>query len=264
LNLTPDSFHDGGLYVRVEDAVRRAHALTEAGADALDLGGESTRPGASPVPLDEELRRVLPVLESLSDSPLPRSIDTTKAEVARRALAAGASIVNDVSALDADPDMAEVCAQAGCGLVLMHMRGNPRTMRSLSRYDDVVAESITTLEASLARAVRAGVREENVFLDPGIGFAKTQEQNLEILRRLSEYHVLGRPILLGVSRKSFLARFGGASSAERLASTLATAALSIRSGVEVLRVHDVAEHVSVVRAAEAIAEPATEPEGTAC
>jgi dihydropteroate synthase len=234
------------------------------GADAIDVGGESTRPGAAPVPADEELRRVLPVLEELAGNGVPLSIDTMKADVARRALAAGATIVNDVSAFGHDPEMAEVCAAAGCGVVLMHMRGTPESMRTLARYDDVVAESIAELEAALERAVRAGVHERNVFLDPGLGFAKTPDHNLEILRRLSEYRVLGRPLLLGISRKSFLARTGAPSTEDRLPATLALAALAVQSGVDVLRVHDVHEHVQAVRAAEAVAEHATLPEDTTC
>jgi dihydropteroate synthase len=215
LNVTPDSFHDGGRHDAPPAAARHARAMIDGGADALDLGGESTRPGADPVPTDEEIRRVVPVLELLEDCGLPISIDTMKSTVARRALDAGATMVNDVSGFTHDPAMAEVCASARCGVILMHMRGTPATMRSLARYDDVVTESIAALESSLARAVHAGVREEDVFLDPGIGFAKAPEHNLEILRRLSEYHALGRPLLLGISRKSFLGRFGGDTSQER-------------------------------------------------
>lgn len=254
LNVTPDSFSDAGQSFLPADAVRRAHSLIAAGADALDLGAESTRPGAAPVSLDDELRRLLPVLEQLEGCEVPLSIDTTKARVARRALEAGASIVNDVSAFLADPAMAEVCASAGCGVVLMHRRGTPETMRGLARYHDVVSEVVEELESSLARAIRAGVRETNVFLDPGIGFAKTAEQSFEILRRLPELFALGRPLVLGVSRKSFLARTGGAEIDERLSGTLAAGVLAVHAGVEVLRVHDVGEHVRAVRTAEAILE----------
>ncbi len=264
LNLTPDSFHDGGRFTHPERAVDHAQSMVADGADAIDVGGESTRPGAVPVATDEELRRVLPVFEELAGIGVPLSIDTMKAEVARRALAAGATIVNDVSAFGHDPEMAEVCAGAECGVVLMHMRGTPASMRSLARYDDVVAESVAELEAALERAIRAGVHETNLFIDPGLGFAKTPEHNLEILRRLREYRALGRPILLGISRKSFLARTGAPSTEDRLPATLALAALAVQSGVDVLRVHDVREHAHAVRAAEVVAEPAYLPGDTTC
>jgi dihydropteroate synthase len=263
LNLTPDSFYDGGRFVEAPQGLQHARAMMAEGADAIDVGGESTRPGASPVSVNEELRRVLPVLEELSGEGIPVSIDTTKAEVARRAIAAGSTIVNDVSALTHDPAMAGVCAEAGCGVVLMHSRGTPATLR-FARYDDVVAESIAELAAALEGAVAAGVREANVFLDPGIGFAKRPEHNLEILRRLPEYFQLGRPILLGISRKSFLSRYGGAASEDRLPATLALAALAVRAGVGVLRVHDVAEHCRAIGAVEALTEPTHLPEDSTC
>ncbi len=252
VNLTPDSFFDGGAHEEPSAALRHARLLLDAGADALDLGAESSRPGAAPVPVDVELARLLPVLEPLAEAGVPLSVDTTKAEVARRALAVGATIVNDISALERDPEMAEVCAEARCAIVLMHMRGTPETMRSLASYDDVVDDVAASLERSLRRAVHAGVLEETVFLDPGIGFAKTTAQSLELLRRLPELASLGRPIRRGASRKSFLDRFGGSSPADRLAGTLAVGALAALAGVEVLRVHDVAEHVQAVRVAEAL------------
>jgi dihydropteroate synthase len=264
LNVTPDSFYDGGRYTEPSAAATRARAMIDGGADALDLGGESTRPGADAVSVEQEIRRVVPVLELLEDCEVPISIDTMKSAVARCALDAGATIVNDVSGLTHDPAMAEVCASARCGVILMHMRGTPATMRSLAHYDDVVTESIAAMESSLARAVRAGVREEDVILDPGIGFAKTPEHNLEILRRIPEYHALGRPLLLGVSRKSFLGRFGGDTSQERLPASIALALRAAQAGVEVLRVHDVAEHARALRAWDMIGEPTPKPEDSTC
>jgi dihydropteroate synthase len=226
--------------------------LVEAGADALDLGAESSRPGSAGVPADEELARLLPVLESVTELGVPVSVDTVKASVARRALQAGASIINDISALSHDPAMAEVCAEAGCPVVLMHMRGTPRDMQTRTDYDDVVAESVAHLKERIGFAREAGIRESNVVIDPGIGFAKTADQCLEILAQLSDYHELGRPVLLGASRKSFLARFAGEEAGARLEGTLAVSALAVLAGVSILRVHDVAENLRAVRTVEAI------------
>jgi dihydropteroate synthase len=252
LNLTPDSFSDGGRFFDPSAAMRQARRMIEDGADALDLGAESSRPGAAPVSQEEELRRLLPVLEEVVSLGVPVSVDTIKARVAREALARGAAIINDISALTADPEMIHVCADGNAGVILMHMRGTPRDMQSLTDYDDVVVESIAFLRESRARAVSAGILEENVFLDPGIGFAKTAEQNLEILRRLREYQSLMQPIVVGASRKSFLARFGGEATEDRLAATLAVSILAVVRGGAILRVHDVAENVRAVRAAEAL------------
>jgi dihydropteroate synthase len=263
LNLTPDSFSDGGRFSDPSRAVQHARRMIEDGADALDLGAESSRPGAAPVSEEEELRRLLPVLEEVVPLGVPISVDTVKARVAREALAKGAAIINDISALAADPEMARVCADGNAGIILMHMRGTPRDMQSLTDYDDVVVESIAFLSSARARAVSAGISEEHVFLDPGIGFAKTAEQNLEILRRLQEYQSLGQPIVVGASRKSFLARFGREATEDRLAATLAVSILALVRGASILRVHDVAENVRAVRAAEALM-PQSITEETKC
>jgi dihydropteroate synthase len=256
VNVTPDSFSDGGRYPTVEAAVARGQALARAGADLIDIGGESTRPGAEPVPLQAELERVLPVLEALRDrTDVPLSIDTRKAEVARRALAAGASLVNDVSGLGHDPEMAQVVARAGAALGLMHMQGTPQTMQADPRYDDVVGEVLEALAASMERAVRAGVARDRLWVDPGIGFGKTLGHNLFLLRHLSELHVLGAPILVGTSRKRFLGTLaGGRSPEERLAGTLGSiAAVAALRGADVVRVHDVAEAKDALAVADAIA-----------
>ncbi|HEV2769739.1 MAG TPA: dihydropteroate synthase, partial [Solirubrobacteraceae bacterium] len=206
VNVTPDSFSDGGRYVAARDAIARGHGLVAQGAAILDVGGESTRPGAEPVGAEEELRRVAPVLEGLAGAGARLSIDTTKVAVARAALAAGARVVNDVSALRFDPGLAGVVAAAGCEVCLMHMLGEPRTMQHDPRYDDVVADVKAFLEERLAFAVAEGIAEERVWLDPGIGFGKTVAHNLELLRRLDELVALGRPVVVGTSRKAFLGR----------------------------------------------------------
>jgi len=252
LNLTPDSFSDGGRFFAHAAAVEQAHAMVEAGADALDLGAESSRPGAEPVSREEELRRLVPVLEEVASLGVPISVDTVKAAVAQEALARGATIINDISALTRDPKMAQVCADAGAGVILMHMRGTPQDMQKRTDYDDVVRESIAFLKEARARAISAGIAEDNVFLDPGIGFAKTAEQNLEILRRLQEYQSLGQPLVVGASRKSFLSRFGGETTEDRLPATIAVSILAAARGASILRVHDVAENVRAIRAAEAL------------
>ncbi len=278
VNVTPDSFSDGGEYLRADAAIAHAQELAAEGADILDVGGESTRPGAEPVSADEELRRVLPVLEGIAawatadaDSGLGQplvSIDTSKALVARAAIAAGASIVNDVSALRADPEMAGVIADSGVQCCLMHMLGEPRTMQGTGRaggvgggdgpkYKDVVGEVKAFLEDRLSFAVSEGVREERIMLDPGIGFGKTVAHNLELLERLQELTTLGRPLLVGTSRKSFLGRIIADAYIEnepvaperRLPGTIATNVLALERGASVLRVHDVAP----VRAALAVA-----------
>jgi dihydropteroate synthase len=259
VNVTPDSFSDGGLFFEAGAAVAHGLELAAEGADILDVGGESTRPGAEPVAADEELRRVLPVVEGLAPALQSRgagiSIDTSKAAVARAALEAGATLVNDVTALRGDPEMVGVVAASGAECCLMHMRGDPRTMQRGPRYDDVVDEVKAFLEERLRFAVGEGVGEERVLLDPGIGFGKTVEHNLQLLRRLHELTALGRPLLVGTSRKSFLGRIvaGGETApvavAERLPATLATCVLAYERGARVLRVHDVAP----ARAALAVA-----------
>jgi dihydropteroate synthase len=241
VNVTPDSFSDGGLYLDPEAAIAHGRELVAAGAEILDVGGESTRPGAEVVDIDEELRRVVPVIEGLSDAGCRISVDTSKARVAEAALGAGAEIVNDVTALRGDPAMASVCAERGATVVLMHMLGEPRTMQDDPRYDDVVAEVKTFLAERLEFAVAAGIAEERVWLDPGIGFGKTAAHNMELLRRLGELRDLGRPLVIGTSRKSFIGRVDGSAADERLGGTIASSVLAAAEGAGVLRVHDVAE-----------------------
>lgn len=252
LNVTPDSFHDGGVDTTPGEAAERGRRLVEEGADALDVGAESTRPGASSVSERDELDRLLPVLAGLRDLGVPISVDTTKARVASRAVDAGASIINDISGLQRDPEVASVCAETGAALVLMHMRGDPSNMRGLAHYVDVVDETIRFLGEAVEHAVRRGVPESRILVDPGLGFAKTPAHNLEILRRLGEYHELGRPILLGASRKSFLAPFDGASSSDRLEATLVTTTLAVQAHVAVLRVHDVRANRRAILTTEAV------------
>lgn len=241
LNLTPDSFSDGGRFLGLDDAVRRAREMAAEGADLIDLGGESTRPGAAEVSAHEEAARVVPVLRALRDAlDLPLSVDTRKAAVAREALAAGAQVVNDVSGL-ADPGMADAVAPSGAGLVLMHMRGTPATMQGLADYADVVEEVGAELASSLARADAAGIARERVVLDPGIGFAKTAEQNLLLIASLRRLEArLGRPVLLGASRKAFIGGLlGGVPAAERDAGTVGACVAGMARGARLFRVHDV-------------------------
>jgi dihydropteroate synthase len=241
VNVTPDSFSDGGRYLDSEAAIAHGRSLVAEGADILDVGGESTRPGAPPVPEDEELRRVIPVIEGLIASGCRAriSIDTSKSGVAARALAAGASLVNDVTALRGDPAMAGVVAAAGAECCLMHMLGDPRTMQDDPHYDDVVGEIKAFLEERMAFAVQAGIAPERILLDPGIGFGKTIAHNLELLRRLGEFLDLGRPVLIGTSRKSFLGRLTGREVGDRVAATIATQVLAYERGARIFRVHDV-------------------------
>jgi dihydropteroate synthase len=241
VNATPDSFSDGGRYLEPAAAVERALRLAEEGADLVDLGGESTRPGAPAVGAEEEIARVVPVVERLRARgfPLPISIDTSKGAVGRAALAAGADLVNDVTALS-DPGLARACADAGVPVVLMHMRGTPADMASRAVYGDVVAGVGRELAAALARAEAAGVARDRTILDPGIGFAKTPEQSVELLARVGELRALGRPLLVGPSRKSFIGKLTGAAVEDRLPGTLAAVAACVLAGVELLRVHDVA------------------------
>jgi dihydropteroate synthase len=255
VNVTPDSFSDGGLFLDADAAIEHGRRLAAEGAAILDIGGESTRPGADPVPEDEELRRVLPVVERLaagSGTGARLSIDTTKAGVARAAIGAGATIVNDVSAFRFDPELAGVVADSGAVCCLMHMLGEPRTMQKDPRYDDVVSEVKAFLEERLAFAVAEGVAEENVWLDPGIGFGKTVEHNLELLRRLDEIVAIGRPVAIGTSRKSFLGKLaGGRDEGERLPGTIATNVLALERGASVFRVHDVAQNADALAVAAA-------------
>jgi len=253
VNATPDSFSDGGRYLAFDAAVAHAERLAEEGADLVDLGGESTRPGALPVAAEEEARRVLPVLERLRARGFatPISIDTCKAEVARAALAAGAALVNDVRGL-ADPALARVVAEAGAPVVLMHTRGTPRSMQAQAVYADLLGEVAAELEGALARAAAAGIPAERIILDPGIGFAKTPEQSLELLARVGELARLGRPLLVGPSRKRFIGHVTGAPVEERLAGTLAAVTACVLAGVQFLRVHDVAAARQAAQVAAAI------------
>jgi len=250
--VTPDSFSDGGLYLDPEAAVAHGRELAEEGAEVLDVGGESTRPGAEAVSVEEELRRVVPVVEGLRELEARVSVDTSKVRVAAAALDAGAEIVNDVTALRGDPEMAALCAERGCGVVLMHMLGTPRTMQDDPHYGDVVAEVKAFLAERLEAAVAAGIPEEGIWLDPGIGFGKTLDHNTELLRRLGELRELGRPLVVGTSRKSFIGRLDGAPASERLGGTIASSLLAAANGVEVLRVHDVAAVRQALAVAKAI------------
>jgi dihydropteroate synthase len=240
VNVTPDSFSDGGLFLDPEAAIAHGRELVEQGAAILDVGGESTRPGAEPVSEAEELARVLPVIEALAGDGATVSVDTSKSGVAAAALATGAAIVNDVTAMG-DPEMAALCAERDATVILMHMRGDPRTMQDAPSYDDVVVEVAAFLRARMELAVAAGIAAERIWLDPGIGFGKTAEHNLELLRRLPVLAELGQPLVIGTSRKSFLGKFDGSPAGERLGGTIATAVLAAASGADVLRVHDVAE-----------------------
>jgi dihydropteroate synthase len=260
LNVTPDSFSDGGTFLDPQAAVARALDMERDGADILDIGGESTRPAAAPVCAREELSRILPVLETLRGKlRIPISVDTQKSEVAEAALAAGAEIINDISALRTDPHLAEVARRTRTPVILMHMRGTPRTMQKGPFARRVMRDVLAGLRDALARARRAGLAKSQVLLDPGIGFGKSHEQNFEILARLPEFARLGCPLVIGTSRKAFLgkalARQGEppASPSERILGTAATVTASILGGAHIVRVHDVAEMARVVRVADAIA-----------
>jgi dihydropteroate synthase len=253
LNVTPDSFYDGGRRAHADKAVSDALAMVEAGADIIDIGGESTRPGASPVSLDDELGRVLPVIRGLRRvTNLPISIDTYKAEVAKAALAEGADIVNDISALGFDPDMVDLVAAQDVPVVLMHMKGTPRTMQLEAHYSNVVAEVRDFLAGRVAFAVERGVKREKIIIDPGIGFGKTLEHNLALLRGLSVLASLGQPLLFGASRKAFIGKILNAVPDERLEGSLAAAVAAVLAGAHMIRAHDVKETRRAVRVADAI------------
>jgi dihydropteroate synthase len=253
LNVTPDSFSDGGLWFEPEAAIARAQEMEAQGADVIDVGGESTRPGAAPVSEDEELRRVLPVVQAVADKlSAPVSIDTRKPGVAQRAVDAGASIVNDTGGELADPAMVDVAANSGAAFIVMHSRGTPETMRSLAEYDDVVEEVKQFLNRQARELEGAGVSSESIVLDPGFGFAKTPEHNLQLLERLEEVVALGYPVLAGTSRKSFIGAVLAVTESERVEGTAATIAWAVAKGARLVRVHDVVEMVRVVRMTEAI------------
>lgn len=252
MNVTPDSFFDGGRHG--EPAVARAHAeaMVRDGADWIDVGGESSRPGAAPVGPDEELQRVVPVLEALADLAVPRSIDTYRAATARAALAHGATMVNDISALRMDPAMAGVIAETGCACVLMHMQGTPETMQQAPEYGDIVSDICAFFEERIAFAIQAGIREEQIWLDPGFGFGKTVDHNLELLRRFAEFQQFGRPLLSGTSNKSTIGTVLDLPVEERMEGTAATVAVSIYNGADMVRVHDVRAMARVARMTDAI------------
>jgi dihydropteroate synthase len=253
VNVTPDSFSDGGLFLDPERAIAHGLELAAEGADILDVGGESTRPGAQAVSAATELERTRPVVEALGAAGGPPvSIDTSKAEVARAALDSGAAIVNDVTALRADAELADLCAERDCGLVLMHMLGNPRTMQRDPTYDDVVDEVRAFLAERIDVAVAAGVAEERIWVDPGIGFGKTVEHNLALLRRLGELRELGRPIVIGTSRKSFLGGLTGREVDRRLGGSVASNVLALAAGAEIFRVHEVLAARQALDVAETI------------
>lgn len=249
VNVTPDSFSDGGKYSSTERAIEHGLKLVEHGADLLDIGGESSRPGALPVPLEEELRRVVPVVEGLAKrTTVPISVDTTKAEVARRALAVGAQIINDITALRGDSQMASVVRETKAGVILMHMQGTPQTMQISPHYRNVVTEVKGFLAESAQYAKEQGIAPERIVLDPGIGFGKTFEHNLELIRNLPEFGSLGYPILLGVSRKGMIGQMTGKPTGERLIGSLTVAMVAVyEGGCHILRVHDVPETIEVVK-----------------
>ncbi len=259
LNVTPDSFSDGGRYLEPDAAIAQAQRLIDNGADIIDVGGESTRPGAEPVAVEEELRRVLPVIAALRGIGVPVSIDTRHAAVMRAALGRGAAIINDVSALSADPDALSVAAASGAPVILMHAKGDPRTMQESPVYEDVVGEVHDYLARRIEACVAAGIDAGRLIVDPGIGFGKTLHHNLDLLRNLHRFHDLGCPVLLGVSRKSFLGRLsGGVPAHGRLPGSLAAALAAIHQGVHILRVHDVAETRQAIEVWRAIFQGTTE------
>ena len=260
LNVTPDSFSDGGKFVDPEQAVARGLQMISEGADIIDIGGESTRPGSKPVPAREEIRRTIPIIAELKKQSCGLiSIDTRNAETARAAIAAGADIINDISAL-ADPQMVNVAAETGAGLVLMHMQGTPQTMQNDPRYGDVVSEVGRFLEERAAFAIERGVAPEQIALDPGIGFGKTDEHNLALLRGIPALAAAGRPVLIGASRKGFIGRLTGCEPADRLAGSLAAAVFSMLRGVQILRVHDVKESCDAARLVDTLRAQGTHDE----
>ncbi len=254
LNVTPDSFSDGGLYFNKETAVHHALKLVNDGADIIDIGGESSRPGSNPVPLDEELKRTIPVISALSGKiKIPISIDTYKADVARHALDAGASIVNDISGLRFDPAMASVVAANNVPVIIMHIKGTPDNMQINPSYKALIPEILDYLRGSIKISNEHGISAENIIIDPGIGFGKTLEHNLEIINNLKEFLLLGRPVAIGVSRKAFIGKIlGDVPPSERLEGTAAAVAISVYNGANIVRVHDVAEMSKVVKITDAI------------
>ena len=253
LNVTPDSFSDGGKFFKPEEAVKQGLKLAEEGADIIDIGGESTRPGSEPVIIEEELRRVIPVIEELTKMiQVPISIDTYKSRVAKEALDSGASMVNDISGLRYDPEMKKVIAKYDVPVVLMHIKGTPKNMQENPHYDNLIEEIKTYLIESIKIAKEAGIDEDKIIIDPGIGFGKTPEDNLKILKNLNEFTELGRPLMVGVSRKSFIGKILNLPTEERLEGSLASMAAAIMNGANILRVHDVKESKRVAKLVDAI------------
>ena len=253
LNVTPDSFSDGGLYFQKEAAIEHGLRLAQDGADIIDVGGESTRPFSKEVPLQEELDRVVPVVEALSkEVQVPISIDTCKAEVARRALKAGASIINDISALRFDPDIVSVAAEAGVPVILMHMQGTPGDMQKNPSYQNLIPEILDFLKRAVDRAVSGGIKNDLIIVDPGIGFGKTVEHNLEVIRELGQFRVLGRPVLLGTSNKTFIGQLLNKEPHDRDTGTMATIAAGVLNGANIVRVHNVKKAVETVKIIDAI------------
>ncbi len=255
LNVTPDSFSDGGLYFGVDQALRQAERLIEDGADILDIGGESTRPFSQPVPLEEELRRVVPVIEAIRKHfDIPLSVDTYKAKVAEEALFAGANLINDISALRFDPEMAKVVARHKAPVILMHMKGTPQTMQLDPHYEDVIAEIKTFFRARIEAAEKAGIPKDKIILDPGIGFGKRLEDNLRILRDIKDFFELGLPVLIGPSRKSFLGQILDKEARERDVGTMAVVAVCAYQGVHLVRVHNVSMAQDTLKVIQALKE----------
>jgi len=253
LNVTPDSFSDGGKYLDVQAAARHAKKMVQMGADIIDIGGESSRPGAEEVTVDEELKRVIPVIKALKGIvDVPISVDTYKSEVASQALSEGASLINDITALRGDDNMVRVIKDFQAGVILMHMKGVPRTMQELPRYDDVMAEVIAYLSESIGMAEDAGIDPSRIILDPGIGFGKTPEHNIAILRELDKLSRLGKPVLIGVSRKSFIGKLTGKSVDKREFGTAAAVAAAIMKGADIVRVHDIDDMMDVVKVIDAV------------
>jgi len=253
LNITPDSFYDGGQYFGKESAIDHGIRMAEEGADILDIGGESTRPGSKPLPLEEELRRVIPVIEVLAKKlDVPVSIDTYKSAVAEMAIDAGAQIINDISGLHFDPDLGKVASKKDVPLILMHIRGTPETMQKDVHYNSLFSEILRYLKESIQRAEYAGVDPQQIVIDPGIGFGKTVEDNLLIIKNLSEFRILGKPILLGTSRKNFIGKILNAEANERLEGTLSTIAIGVLNGAHIVRCHDVLQAKKAITVADAI------------
>jgi dihydropteroate synthase len=253
LNVTPDSFSDGGRYVNLDAAVAHALSMVEQGADVLDIGAESTKPGAVPIDEEEERRRLIPIVRAICrQTTVPVSVDTTKASIARQALDVGATLINDISALRFDARMGDVVAKSGAGVILMHMQGNPQTMQDAAQYTNVVEEVRQFLKTRLEAAEEAGIHPNRILLDPGIGFGKNCQHNLVLLERLDAFHTLGRPLVVGVSRKAFIGKILGRPIEERLMGTAGAVAVAVMNGARMVRVHDVAPIRDVVKMIEAI------------